>query len=296
MNIWKDLQSKFRHGDIVLRLILINLGVFVILNIYLTIYYFLDAPYTVHLGKDLTLSSSSNGDVLVHRPWSVLTHMFTHEDLGHVLFNMLALYFMGGLLWKLLGKKTVLTAYFLGGLSGFLLFVIAFNTVDRLQTGGIHYIMGASASVMGIALTAAAYAPKMSIRLFGVLEIKLIWLGLSLLLIDLFSIRYGVNSGGHIAHIGGAAFGYFYGWNLRSGKNMFKWFETFMERLSNLFSRNKKMRVTVNHTRPKSDEAYNQEKKLRQDRIDFILDKIGKSGYESLSKEEKEFLFRHSQK
>ncbi|MFM9985972.1 MAG: rhomboid family intramembrane serine protease [Flavobacteriales bacterium] len=296
MNLWKDLQSKYRHGDIVLRLVLINLGVFVVLNIYLTIYYFLEIPYPSFLGDDLTLSASSDWSVMLHRPWSLLTHMFTHEDFGHVFFNMLALYFMGGLLWQLLGTKTVLTSYFLGGLSGFTLFFIAFNTMERFQEPGGSFIIGASAAVMGITMTAAAFAPQMPIRIFGVLEMKLIWVGLSLLLLDLFSIRYGVNSGGHIAHIGGAAFGYFYGWNLRTGKSMFKWFESIMQRLGNLLSRKKKMRVTVNHARPKSDEEYNQDKKLRQERIDFILDKIGKSGYESLSKDEKEFLFRHSQK
>lgn len=296
MNLWKDLQSKFRQGDIVLRLILINLGVFVVLNIYLTVFYFLDMPYPFFLGRDLTLASSSNFHVLGHRPWSLITHIFTHEDLGHILFNMLALYFMGGLLWTMLGKKTVLTAYFLGGLSGFLLFTLAFNSIDRLQGQGVNYIMGASAAVMGIVFTAASYAPQMTIRVFGALDIKLIWLGVCLLLIDMFSIRHGVNSGGHIAHIGGAAFGYFYGRNLRSGKSMFTWFESWMQRLSDLFSRKRKMRVTVNHARPKTDEQFNQERKMRQERIDFILDKISKSGYESLSKEEKEFLFRHSQK
>lgn len=296
MNIWQDIRTKYRTGDIVLRLILINLGVFVLINIYLTTLYLFDLPNPEFLGDDLALASSPDWSILIRRPWSLITHMFAHIDFGHVFFNMIALYFMGGLLRQLTGGKTVLTAYFLGGISGFLLFFIAFNFSSRLSGDGANFMLGASAAVMGITLTAAAFAPQMPIRIFGVFEMKLIWLGLSLFLLDLFSIRYGVNSGGHIAHIGGAIFGYFYGWNLRNGKSMFRWFETLMQKLSDLFTRKNKMRVTVNHARPKTDDEYNQERKSRQDRIDFILDKIGKSGYESLSKEEKEFLFRNSQR
>jgi hypothetical protein len=121
------------------------------------------------------------------------------------------------------------------------------------------------------------------------------WLAAILVLLDLASVRSGVNSGGHIGHIGGALFGFIYARQLQKGKDMGRWLDNFLTRLRSLFTR-KKMYVASNNARPKSDEQFNLEKKARQKRIDEILDRISRSGYDGLSREEKDFLFKNSQK
>jgi membrane associated rhomboid family serine protease len=296
MSIWTDIQNKFHKGDIVVRLVLINLAVFILINIYLLVLYVSDTPAIGFLGKDLAMAASSSWKVMLHRPWSIVTHMFAHENFGHLLFNMIAIYFMGNLLKSMLGSKSVFTTYIMGGLSGLVLFFLFYNLSPKLHTQGGSLVLGASAAAMAITCAAAAYAPRMQIFLFGAFKLELQWLAIFMVLLDLVSIRSGVNSGGHIGHIGGAIFGYLYATQLRKGNNMFLWFDKLIDRLKILFTRKNRMKVSVNHARPKSDELFNLEKKERQKKVDTILDKIGRSGYDSLSKDEKEFLFKHSQK
>ncbi len=295
MGIWSDIQNKFHKGDVVVKLILVNLAVFVFINLYLLVMFLSDTPEPTFLGKDFALAASSSWREMLYRPWSLLTNMFAHENFGHILFNMIAIYFMGDLLKKMLGDKSVLTIYLLGGLSGFLVFFLLFNLSPRFYSPDGSLILGASAAAMAIACAAAGYAPRMQVYLFGAFKLELQWLAIFLVLLDLVSIRSGVNSGGHIAHIGGAAFGYFYALQLRKGKNYFKRFEQFLDKLKSLFKK-RKMTLTINHERPKSDEQFNIDKKSRQQQVDIILDKISRSGYDSLSKTEKEFLFKNSQK
>jgi membrane associated rhomboid family serine protease len=296
MSVWSDIQNKFKGGDVVVRLVLINIAVFVLINVYLLVLYVTDTLPSNFLGKDLALAASSSWQVLLHRPWSILTHMFAHENFGHLLFNMIAIYFMGNLLKTMLGSKSVLANYVLGGLSGLVLFFLFYNLSPKLHTNGGALVLGASAAAMAIVCAAAAYAPRLQVFLFGAFKLELQWLAIFLVLLDLVSIRSGVNSGGHIGHLGGAIFGYVYATQLRKGNNMFGWFDNLIERIKKLFAKKSRMRVDVNHARPKTDEAFNLEKKARQQKIDSILDKIGMSGYDSLTKDEKEFLFKHSQK
>jgi hypothetical protein len=157
------------------------------------------------------------------------------------------------------------------------------------------YILGASASIMSIIFTIGILQPNYQIKLFGVFDMKLIWLCGIIILVDLISLRKGFDSGGHVAHVGGALFGVIYAYQYKRGVVMGSWLENFFNRIGSLFSGNKKS-YNEHHRRPKSDEQFNAEKKKRQQRVDQILDKISKSGYDSLSKEEKDFLFKYSQK
>jgi membrane associated rhomboid family serine protease len=277
------------------RLLFVNASVYIIITIYLLIFHLIDERLPSMLGEDLALSASSSFTKMLTRPWSIITHMFAHVQFGHFLFNMIALYSMGQMFVSIQGSRKLLTLYILGGLSGFIAFALAYNSSNVLNGGGTHYVLGASAAVMAIVVTTATLQPKRVILLFGVFKIELMWLAGILVLLDLASIRDGVNSGGHIGHIGGAIFGYFYGTQLKKGKDMGAWFQKIIDTLKGIFSRSK-MSVASNNGRPKTDEQFNIEKKERQKRIDIILDKISRSGYESLSKDEKDFLFKHSQK
>jgi membrane associated rhomboid family serine protease len=247
------------------------------------------------LGEDLTLSANSSLKIMLHRPWSLITHFFTHIQFGHFIFNMIMLYSMGQLFMLQQGSKRLVSLYFLGGLSGYLLFAISYSSFEALHQNQSHYILGASAAVMAIVVATAVLNPKQIISPFGIFRMELIWFAGILVLLDLVSIRDGVNSGGHIGHIGGALLGYFYARQLQKGKDMGNWLNNLGAKIKAIFSR-PKMTVSHNSGRPKTDEEFNLEKKYRQKRIDDILDKIARSGYDSLSKDEKDFLFKNSQK
>jgi membrane associated rhomboid family serine protease len=291
--MWSVIKGKYINGDGLTRLLFINVVVFIVLTVYNTLFGLMNSTPPSFLGEDLMLAATANAMDLIKRPWSVLTYMFTHLAFGHFLFNMIGLLFLGAFFRDRLGSKKLVSTYILGGLAGFLLFFIAFNIFPAFSHNAS--IVGASAGIMAITLTLVTLYPDMYVNVWGVLKLKFIWLGIIIVLLDLSSIRSGVNSGGHIGHIGGAAFGFFYGWQLKKGSDMTSWFGNFLDKIKGLFSK-KRMTVTVNQGRPKSDYDFNLEKKARQQKVDEILDKIGRSGYDSLSRDEKDFLFRNSQK
>jgi hypothetical protein len=156
-------------------------------------------------------------------------------------------------------------------------------------------VLGASAAVMAIVVATAVTKPNQVVMFFGVVRMELKWLAAILVLLDLASIRQSANSGGHIGHLGGAIYGYFYASQLKKGKDMGSWIHRMLDWFQGLFKR-KKMYVASNQGRPKTDEQFNLEKKAKQQRIDQILDKISRSGYDSLSKDEKDFLFKNADK
>lgn len=298
MSFWSEIKARFNGGDALIRLLFVNIGVFVIINLYLLTLYLFKLGPAAFLGDNLALAASSDWKIMLARPWSIVTHMFAHIQFGHFLFNMVALYFMGQLFVALKGSKRLLTLYILGGLSGYLLFAISMNVFDVFNSNHGVYVLGASAAVMAITVASATLQPKREIYLFGAIKMELMWLAAILILLDLASVRSGINSGGHIGHIGGAIFGFFYARQLQKGKEMGSWLTRLLDKLSGLFSKGR-MHVVSNtqqHSRPKTDEQFNIEKKERERRTDEILDKISRSGYDSLSKSEKEFLFKNAQK
>ncbi len=298
MSFWSEIKTRFRNGDALIRLLFVNIGVFLVINLYLLALYLFKLSPAAFLGDNLALAASSDWKIMLIRPWSIITHMFAHIQFGHFLFNMIALYFMGQLFVSIKGSKRLLSLYLLGGLSGYLLFAISLNVFDVFNTNHSVYVLGASAAVMAITVASATLQPKREILLFGAIKMELMWLAAILILLDLASVRSGINSGGHIGHIGGAIFGFFYARQLQKGKEMGSWLTRLLDRLSGFLSK-RRMRVVSNtqqHSRPKSDEQFNIEKKERERRTDEILDKISRSGYDSLSKSEKEFLFKNAQK
>lgn len=312
MDIFSNIKIKFKSGDALFRLMIINTGIFVLVNVVLLLQYVTKSD-VVHtsiggvtsgsngtnwfhrLPEDLTLAASSDPGTMITRPWSLITHMFTHIQFGHFLFNMVVLYTMGQILVSILGSRKLTSLYIMGGLSGFVLFALAFNFLEVFQRKHESYVFGASAAVMAVTVAAATLRPKQILYLFGAIKLELMWLAAILVLLDLVSVREGVNSGGHIGHIGGAVYGYFYALQIKKGKEPGAWINRALDKLKSLFSK-RKMNVAARNARAKSDEQFNLDKKSRQKRIDEILERIGKSGYDGLSKEEKDFLFQNSQK
>jgi len=295
VSILEEIKARFKKGDALVRLLFVNAAVFLLLTIYLLIMHVGAIHAPAWLGEDLGLAALSNLARMAYRPWSIVTHMFTHIQFGHFLFNMIALYTMGQLFVSLKGSRKLTALYLLGGFSGYVLFVLSYNLLPVFHTTQGSYVLGASAAVMAITVATATLDPSRVIYIFGAIKLELKWLAAILVLLDLASVRSGINSGGHIGHIGGALFGFIYARQLQKGNDMGRWMDNIISRLGSLFSK-KRMTVASTNARAKSDEQFNLEKKARQKRVDEILDRISRSGYDSLSKDEKEFLFKNSQR
>jgi hypothetical protein len=207
---------------------------------------------------------------------------------------MLWLYWFGKIFLDYLDQRKLVAIYFLGGISGAIVYVLSFNIFPAF-TGMVHdsVAIGASASVMAIVISTAAYIPDYSINLFLLGRIRIKYIALAIFILTSF-MDFSVNSGGKLAHMGGALFGFLYILNLRKGKDIAKGFNRIIDFLATLFKPRKKMKVS--YKRPVTDYEYNKIKSDRQLKINQILDKISKGGYDSLTKEEKEFLFSESQK
>lgn len=293
MGIWDDIKSTFRKGSSLTRLIYINIAVFLLLAFASIIGYFLNSQDIADkLVKLLAVPSSLKS--LLGKPWTLITYMFTHREILHILFNMLWLYWFGTIFLEFLDQKKLVAVYLLGGLSGAIVYIIAFNlfpVFDQMVSESIA--IGASASVMAIVVSIAVYVPDYTVILFliGRIRIKYIAIGIFILTSVL---DFSVNTGGKLAHLGGALLGFFYTLNLRRGRDLGKGINSVLDYFVTLFKPRKKFRVT--YKKPVTDYEYNKAKAEHQHRINEILDKISKGGYDSLTKEEKELLFKEGQK
>ncbi|TLX72171.1 rhomboid family intramembrane serine protease [Labilibacter sediminis] len=296
MAIIDEIKHSFKQGGALTRLIYINLGVFVVVRILMAL--FALTSQSNYFMIDIWLSVPASPETLLFRPWSLITYMFLHVDFLHILFNMLYLYWFGRIFLQYFNPRQLLGVYFMGGLSGALLYIVSYNIFPALyQLAPNSIMMGASASVMAILFAVARYAPNYRVHLIFLGPVKLIHIALVLFLIDLISIPTMSNTGGQLAHIGGALFGAYYTAKIAKGKDITLGFNRIMDKLVSLFSSKSKMKVSYTRTRRSmSDMEYNERKNKKQGDIDRILDKIKKSGYDSLTKQEKEDLFNASNK
>jgi membrane associated rhomboid family serine protease len=290
-NILNNLKQEFKKGTILNKLIYINVGVFLLFSILGVLSFMFQFDISLLLNKLYLPAENSR---LISQPWTFITYMFLHSGFIHLLFNMLWLHFGGKIFLQYLHPKQLLSTYILGGISGGLLFIIAYNYIPSLQ-GYIYgaQALGASASVLAIIVAIATYTPNYSVQLPFIGFVKLKHIAIFSVALDIISIPKG-NTGGHIAHIGGALFGYIYIKQMQKGNDFSKGFSSFLERLINTFKPKSKLKTV--HKRAKSDYDFNKEKYAKQKEIDIILEKIANSGYESLSKEEKATLFSASKK
>ncbi len=289
MDIINDIKSTFKYGSVLTRLIYINIGVFLLLKILGVFFYLAGQPYLL---IDW-LSVPSNINALIRQPWTLVTYMFLHAGFIHLLFNILGLYWFGKLfLYRLDGEK-LLSIYLLGGLAGAALYVVSYNLFPAFKS--VHgLLLGASASIFAILVAIAFYDPDREIMVPLIGSFKLKYVTAFYLLLSVIGISSS-NPGGNIAHLGGAAWGWFYIHQLQKGKNMGTGLNKLMEKLTKLFK--PKSHLTVTHKQPPRDDyEYNRQRNMQQEEINRILDKIAKSGYNTLSSKEKELLFKQGKK
>jgi membrane associated rhomboid family serine protease len=286
-----EIRMQFGNATSLYRLMAINIGVFLfftLIRTFLFLFQVNDSWLDLVINK---LSLPSDFGTLITQPWSLVTYMFLHEGIMHIVFNMLVFYWMGKLLTEYLGNDKLWTTYLLGGLTGGLLYILAFNLFPAFETvGQVSRLLGASAGVIAILIAAATLLPDYLVHLMIFGEVKLKYVAIASILLYAISIPYG-NAGGHIAHLGGALFGFTMIKFLRNGTDITTW-------LAKLGNRNKSksnLRV-VSRSKRVSDEEFFETKRNSQENIDRILDKINRSGFDSLTGDEKEFLYKASGK
>lgn len=290
MSIFTQLAHRFKTADTLLRIIYVNVAVWLCLAAVTLIL----KLFTLS-GVSLTeyLATPSNLAVLLRRPWTLFSYMFVHKAFFHLFFNMLCLYWFGKIFLMNNSEKQLLGLYLLGGLMGALFYVVSYNVFPLYADVRYHSsLIGASASAIAIIVASAMQMPNMQMRVLLLGNISLKYIAIATVVFSFFGIT-SENAGGELAHLGGALAGYLFIVFLRRGRDITVWFTRISQALSSCFKPKKKPRkATYHYQRPVSDADYNQQKAARNQQIDAILDKIKRSGYESLTNEEKETLFR----
>ena len=292
-SITSDIKHQFRYGNMVMKLIFMNIGVFLFFGIFnLGSFLFQNTSlYNLVLSKVEMPASLS---VLLTQPWAVFSYMFLHTAFFHVLFNMLWFYWFGEIFVLYLGDKKILPLYILGGIAGAVIYILAYNLLPVFKSSiDVSMMLGASASIFAVVFAAATIAPDYEIRLLFIGSIKIKYVAVISLLLDVINIPYG-NAGGYIAHVGGALSGYLYIKSLQGGFDFTSPLTKFFDAIANLFKPKSNIKVSYKSETPKTNST--SRSKTEQQRVDEILDKIARSGYDSLAKEEKDFLFNYSRK
>lgn len=281
--MFQDLKQKFLALNVFGKIIAINCLVF------------LPQMLVGKLGVFQFFQLPSSFFKFILQPWSIITYAFLHADLFHLAFNMLLLHYLSTTLLQFFRVKQVLNIYAMGIVFGGVAFMLVSQLLSPTVFNVGGYLIGASAGVCAILLFVATYIPNTEIRLFGAFNVQWKYIALVFVVLDAVRMITGINQGGYVSHFGGYLLGYLYAKNLQQGKDIGKGFERIMDSVASWFTPKSKLK-TVYKTKPKKNYAgktkdefntYNNQKK-----IDLILDKISKSGYESLTAEEKEFIFK----
>jgi len=292
-NLIEELQFQLRHGSVTTKLIFANVFVFILIQLILVTYRLLlfDSNWSI---AEILFTIDTNFFGFILKPWGIFTSIFSHFDFLHLLFNLVFLHFAGQFFESIFNGKRLLYTYIFGGISGGLLEILSHFVFPALQQSH-NIVVGASGSVMAIFTALAFYSPNTKVNLFGVFPIRIYFIALFFLLKDLIGLASDDNIA-HFAHLGGAIFGLISIQNMYSTNNVINLLYRFIDKIKNLFKSNKTKLSKFNTSKGgfKKDEDYNLEKKRRQEKTNAILDKISKAGYESLTKEEKDFLFNQS--
>jgi len=302
MNLVNEIKSSFRNGNILYRLIFINVTIFVILGIWLVVLRLFTPGISLAMLRESFeakylqyLMIPSIPAQLIQKPWTIFTYMFTHTGIWHILFNMLVLYWFGRIFLQYLTARQLLSTYILGGLAGAVLYIIFINGFPGLQEYLGGSMLGASASIMAIVVAIAVYVPNYAIYMLFFGPVKLKYIAIGFVIVDVLMIASD-NASGNIAHLGGALYGFWFITSLRKGHDIGDWLNKIFDGFANLFKRKPKLNVAYRKPKNRNDADYNRNKVQQQKEIDRILDKIAKAGYESLTKSEKETLFKMSDK
>lgn len=291
-----DLKNGYKRGDICIRFIYINVGILVLtslVSIIWTLFNWGSPVWLQYFQLPAWLPQ------FIKQPWSLLTYMFLHAGVLHLLFNMLWLYWFGKMFLSLFSARHFKGLYWLGGIFGGLLFMLAYNLFpyfNQYLYGAV--LVGASASVLAIVVATAVRIPEHQVNFMFIGAVRLKYVALFVVLTDLLFVTSG-NGGGHIAHLGGALAGWWFASSLAKGRDVTQWINICLDKCSELFSFKKspkKPKMKVNKGGKAADYDYNARKKQQSEEIDRILDKLKQSGYSSLTTEEKKRLFDASKK
>jgi len=289
--MYKQIKKKFGEASILNKLIYINVTIFILFSLFDVFSFLFNSNINILINK---FELPSNTDIFIQQPWSIITYMFFHSSILHLLFNMIWLHFGGKILISYINVKQFLSTYLIGGICGGILFILSYNFIPAFNSIYLSaFALGSSASVFAIMIAAATYNPNLNIQLPLLGRIKLKHIAIFMITLDIISIPKG-NAGGHIAHIGGALFGYFYIYQLKKGQDYSILMSKLIDIITNTFKTRSKFKTV--HKRAKSDYEFNAEKADQQKEINKILEKISKSGYDSLNQKEKDTLFSASKK
>jgi membrane associated rhomboid family serine protease len=288
MEIWKEIKESFREGSVITRLIYVNLAIFLAFRVVYVIFFLTNTSYPLIRWFELPSGIS----LLLRQPWSLVSYMFLHSDFLHILFNLLVLYWFGRIFLDYYTQKQLLGLYFIGGLAGGLLYLLAYNTLPVFsQVVDSSFLLGASASIIAIVIAGAFRDPNREIHLFLIGRVPLKYLALFMV----FSYIIGIstsNAGGNIAHLGGVLAGYWFVARQRKGSDITSVISRTIDKLAAAAKPRQHIRI-VHRQPPRDDYEYNRQRAADHEELNRILDKIAQDGYDSLSKQEKETLFRH---
>lgn len=290
-NIFTNLKRTFHRGNMLAKLIYINIAAFILVRLW-------DVIFLLFNAQDVSLlfymQMPSSPALFLHKPWTILTYMFTHFDFLHILFNMLWLYWFGKIFLQFFTPRQLGGLYVSGGIAGGLLFMVAYNVFPYFRTlAADSALIGASASVMAIVFAVSFYRKDYSIALLFLGRVKLIYVALGVFVFDLLAIASN-NAGGHIAHLGGAFLGIWFASRIKQGKDLTRPLNRLIDGIANLGKRKSKLHVS--YKRNETRYEYNARKQAANAEIDKILDKLKHSGYAGLSSEEKKKLFDASKR
>lgn len=290
----EELKFQFKNGGMHIRLIFINVIVFLVIILLGLIGKITNQDVLFDTIKDKAFALQTNLPDLAVAPYGFITSIFSHFNFFHLLFNMVFLFFAGNMFRQFFSDRRMLHVYVVGGIAGGLVEVIFHQFATQYPA-----VIGASGSIMALFIAMAAYRPNMQVSLFGIIPVKLYVIALIFVIADLAQTLTSDGTA-HFAHLGGALIGFLSVQNLHASSNIINWTESLHQRILSFFAdrkkRSPKMKAQKGGRVVKTDEEYNMDAKAKQQKIDKILDKISKSGYESLTKAEKDFLFSQSNK
>ncbi|MBT7653604.1 MAG: rhomboid family intramembrane serine protease [Flavobacteriaceae bacterium] len=286
MTLKDQIRSQVQMMNSAEKLILLNIICFIFPLFLKTLFFLFAIPYGTFISF---FELSSDWGTLLFRPWSILTYSFIHSGFFHLFWNMYLLYFSSRLFLNLFSIKIFLNVYFLGVVVGAFTFLLSYALFPAFQNT-TPAMIGASAGVMGIFVFISTYSPDQEVRIIF-FNIKLRYLAIGFVLIDIIQIPYG-NAGGHLAHLGGAVLGFLYAQRLQNGIDIGLPFERFIAKTIDLFKKKPTLRTVHKKKLSKKTKSTTTTDTLHQKQIDAILDKISTSGYESLSQNEKDYLFQ----
>jgi len=275
-----NIKQKYLTGNIVEKIIFINIAVFIFTYLLNTLSFLLEMDGNFIINW---FALRPHFDTLLFKPWTIFSYGFLHSGFFHILFNLLFLYYFGNLFLNFFSRKQFLAYYFLGIISGGLIYILSYNYLPALKTQET-LLVGASAGVTAILIGIASHIPNYSLRFQFIGNIKLLYIAIAFVALDIIQIPNG-NAGGHLAHLGGALVGFLLTRYFQQGTGFIQWLE-------NLFLRKEQKPLKTVYKSKKSTGTNERNPKNQQIKIDRILDKISKSGYETLTKEEKDFLFK----